>query len=233
LYGLYLCRIRDLQGVKRSLLLLIAVTWLIWFVVGSVGWLRYAVVGVAFLSMFTAKLFAVLTGGFAIWQPGDASENVTPTRRINAPNIAVAIAVALMIASPLQGTFRKEMLNRDSTAMQFAAHLDSVVPPGAVVEAFEAEIVFLSARDFRQPSLDVVMRTVRQPRAETPNGLDFYQLSRDSTYLVNGPMSKRTSLFGLSLARGCCSLLYQFGDYDLYQLGPTDRLGEGSPRAAR
>jgi hypothetical protein len=217
-YGAYLSRERNRTGLKRAFLLIAVVTWLGWFVMGSVGWLRYAVIGIAFMTLPTARLLVDLaggnTGGEAPPRGGDPSGPGAAAFR----RAAVMIAVVLMVAIPLQRTVRKALGEGDATAAEFAGDLDRIVSTGERVESFEPEIVFLSAREFSQPSLDVLMQSVRYAWLRTSDTPARYTPDSQSAYLVHGPMSKQTAIYRRYLDDGCCRLVHQVGDYELYQV---------------
>jgi 4-amino-4-deoxy-L-arabinose transferase-like glycosyltransferase len=222
IYGLCISQERSLGGVKRSFVLVIAATWLLWFVVASIGWLRYAVIGVAMMTVFTARLLVDLAGGFDVWGRHDAASGRPAARLSIGRNLAVTSAVVFMVAWPLQRIVRHGPALRDTTAIQFASELDRLVPPDAVVECFEAEIVFLSARSFSQPTSDAMIAATRHVALGHPYRPGFYRPDASSTYLVNGPVAKRAGIYARYLHQGCCTRVHEWGDYELYQVTEVD-----------
>ena len=71
-YGFTLTLPRRTEGLRWAILWLLVISNLLWFVGASVGWWRYAFLGLALGSVFVARFFADLIGGLhlkpsALW----------------------------------------------------------------------------------------------------------------------------------------------------------------------
>jgi len=219
-YGLYLSVRRETSALRIRFVLCLCLVWLVWFLFGSIGWLRYVFPALALMNIFTAKLLADLSGGFAVSLPPvfrDSKQDVAEVAR----RLAVTLALAFMILTPLQQQVLDIVRARDTTPFEFAKYLREAVPQGALIESFEPEIVFLTDHTFHQPSLPVLNAAVRHVQFGLPYPPDVYDFEPYApAYLINGVFGKYTDLYTKDLADGCCTLMGSIGAYDLYKINP-------------
>jgi hypothetical protein len=223
-YGLYIALTsrRAAQALPVLFLICTCLIWMSWFVLGSVGWGRYAFTPVAIMSLFTAKLLVDLVGHlrwpFASTSPDTGSESVQATQ---VRSVAVVIAVALMIVGPLQALGRDIVMLNDDSAAAFARYLDEHLAAGTTVESFEPEIVFLSEGGlrFHQPPYLIESLAIRHTQLGVPYPDNAYSVrEQGAAYLVAGPFSKRTEIYNRDLRSGTASLVKSVGAYDLYEI---------------
>jgi 4-amino-4-deoxy-L-arabinose transferase-like glycosyltransferase len=223
-YGLYvaLSSRRPAQALPVLFLSSTCLIWLSWFVLGSVGWGRYAFTPIAIMSLFTAKLLVDLLGQlrlpFALARPDVGAE---PAQGAGVRSVAVLMAVALMVAGPLQAVGRDIVMTRDDSPATFTRYLDEFLPAGTAIECFEPEIVFLSRGGlrFHQPPFPIESLAIRHTQLGVPypdNGYSFRE--QEATYVVAGPFSKRTEVYDRDLQSGAASLVKSVGAYDLYEI---------------
>lgn len=218
-YGLYVSRARSLLGFQRAFLIVFCISWLSWFVLGSIGWLRYAFLALAIAGILSARLLVDLADGFSVpWRalrnPGHSERETGRAAR----TLAVSAAIALMVLTPLQRTLREIIAGDGRAPFEFAGYLDANVPDGAGIASFEAEISFLSSHQFHTPSLAQEGAAIRHvqmdipypPGSRVPDDLDL-------AYIVDGPMSKWTELYAEELRTGGYLLVVSIGPYDLYR----------------
>lgn len=218
-YGVYLCKERSLMGVKRSFLLIISVIWFTWFVLGSIGWLRYAFLGAGLTSVFTAKLLTDLAGGFNVWRRRGSEAGPAPIGNLDARNAAVTLALILMIALPLAKQWRA-IPSPDASMSWRPEHVDRMfpLPQQAVIETLEAEVVFLSEHTFTQPPLGSVMEALARVVLGKDSPPAVYRPDSRASHLLIGRMARETGLYAPYLDRGCCTLLYRAGTYEMYEV---------------
>jgi hypothetical protein len=209
-YVIYLSRGRDKLSLGRLAVAGFCLVWLSWFTVGSIGWLRYAFVPNAFLSLFTAKLLIDVAEGFSV--RGQHAGR----------NLAVAVALLLMILSPLQDALRDILLTRDSTPFDVAAYIDANVPADSVIHTFEAEVAFLSDGEFVAPSMEDETRAIRHVQFGEPYPEGLQRIgSPPPEFLLEGPFAKLTEFYRPVLDGSDYTQVVSIGPYDLFRrVGP-------------
>ena len=217
IYGLFLSSERTILALKRCFLLCIIFIFLGWFLLGSIGWIRYAFPAIVLLSMFTAKLLVVLADEFSFlgWF-SSRNEMTRDELKDFIKGGAVTIAISLMIVIPLQSRFVDIVRSQDTGPFDFANYLDENISSDAVVETSETEIVFLSDRNFHQPTIDVAVATIQHVQFDEPYPPGFYDLRPvNPDYIVLGPYAKWTQLYSGYLSNRDYDLIHNIGGYEL------------------
>ncbi|MCK6540375.1 MAG: glycosyltransferase family 39 protein, partial [Anaerolineales bacterium] len=149
IYGFFISLPRTREGQKWSVLFLLAALNLLWFVVASIGWIRYAFLGLSLASIFIARLFEALTDGFRFdWSAGwfrslfDAK---------NAPRLALSLWLIAIVLIPFGKTVMDIAAPPPPYAMQMAEYLNQNVPLDAVIETWEPEMGFLTDHNYHYP----------------------------------------------------------------------------------
>jgi hypothetical protein len=185
--------------------------------VASIGWIRYAFLGLALSGIFIARLFSEITGGFKFdWNAG-LFHSITNVQ--NAYRFALTIWLAAMVAVPLTKTILEIALPGPNYAQQMAAYLDENVPMDAVIETWDPEIGFLTNHSYHYPPnalLAVAVDQVYYGGDPVQDRYDFIQTEHPD-YLLVGEFSKWTELYPLEELQENYELLQSFGDYDFYQ----------------
>jgi hypothetical protein len=188
-------------------------------VLGSIGWLRYSFLALAVTGLFSSRLLVDLADGFSVpWKalrnPGHSEGEIGRAAR----TLAVSVAIALMVFTPLQRTLKDIVAIDDHTPSEFADFLDANIPDGARIASFEAEIAFLSNHLFYSPSLAQEGAAIRHVQMDEPYPRGARDLDEvDPAFVVNGPMSKWTELYAEELGTGRFVLVVSIGPYDLYR----------------
>jgi 4-amino-4-deoxy-L-arabinose transferase-like glycosyltransferase len=219
IFGISVCSRNTRKGLKRCFILLICAVWLAWFVIASIGWLRYAFLGLALTTMFTANLFVDLSAGLT-FLPYNGIFN--RKRRFDYVfyfrSLAVTIMIVLIVLTPLQESVKQILFGDETSPFEFAQYLDERIPRRVIIESFEPEIVFLSDHFFHQPDLRVLMKTVRHVQLGEPYPAGFYSLHEiNPDYIVVGEFASWTGLYEQKLKDGSLIPVKTIGDYELYQ----------------
>ena len=134
-------------------------------------------------------------------------------------NMAVTLAIILFISIPLLQRIKDIHSAQDITPFQLAHYLNDNIRPDNVIESYEPEIVFLSEHTYHQPSLKVLMQSVRHVQLGQPYPDNFYEIEKyHPTYLIDGPFSKWTELYTKDLEDEKYVLVESIGPYDLYKI---------------
>jgi 4-amino-4-deoxy-L-arabinose transferase-like glycosyltransferase len=216
-YGLVTSLPRTRDGQKWSVIFLLVALNLIWYVVASIGWIRYAFLGLALSSVFIARLFLDITDGFKLdWSPGFL-RSLFETR--NAARFAVTIWLLAIIVIPFAKTATEIALPGPDYARQMSAYLNENVSKNAIIETWEPEMGFLTDHNYHYPPnelLAVAVDQVNYGGARVQTQYDFVQTEKPE-YLLVGQFSKWTEIYPLEQLQDQYKRVAGFGNYDLYK----------------
>ena len=217
LYGFFISLPRDRDGQKWSVVFLLTALNLAWYVVASIGWIRYAFLGLTFSGVFIARLFSDITNGFKFdWSAG-WFRSLFEVR--NAARFAVSLWLLAIIMFPLAKTVFEIALPEPAYAQQMSAYIEANVPRDAVIETWDPEMGFLSDHKFHYPPnalLAVAVDQVYYGGEPVQDRYDFIQTEHPD-YLLAGEFSKWTQIYPLEVLANEYELVISFGDYDLYR----------------
>jgi len=226
-YGFYLALTsrHPAQAVPMLFLAGTSLTWLMWFVLGSVGWGRYVFPPFAIMAFFCGKLFADLIEESGWSFPRSAGVSLADlTEPSVIRGVGIFVAVTLMVVGPLQSVARDIIMTRSDSAAAFADDLDGTLRSGTVIECFEPEVVFLSRGgfEFHQPSLPVLNTAIQHVQLGLPYPDGHYDVGRHgAAYLIHGPFAKLTGLYDRELQSSGMSMVTSVDAYDLYEIRDT------------
>jgi hypothetical protein len=216
-YGFFISLPRTRDGQKWSVIFLLIALNLVWYVVASIGWIRYAFLGLALSSMFIAHLFSEITDGFKFdWSAG-WFRSLFEIK--NATKFAVTLWLVVIVALPMAKTVLEIAAPEPAFAQQMSAYLNANVPQDAVIETWDPEMGFLTDHNYHFPPnalLAVAVDQVYYGGEPVQELYDFVQVEHPE-YLLAGEFSKWTGIYPLDELAGEYELVQTFGDYDLYQ----------------
>jgi hypothetical protein len=216
-YGFFISLPRTREGQKWSVIFLLVALNLVWYVVASIGWVRYAFLGLAFSSIFIARLFSDMTDGFKFnWSQGF----FRPLFEIrNASRFAVALWLFVMIALPLAKTAVEIAMPGPDYAKQMSAYLNESVPQDAIIETWEPEMGFLTNHTYHYPPIALLAVAANQVYygGEPVQARYKFVQTEEPEYLLVGEFSKWTAIYPLEQLRGQYEQIASFGSYDLYK----------------
>ncbi len=208
---------RRRDGIKEFHLLALVGVWLLWFVAGSVGWIRYAFVPISLSSLFLAKLFGDLTNDFhlsrdQLWQALQlGADNGSYLARLAVALVPMAI-IAYGVVAHVDRLFNASSQN----AQEMADYLTSQVQPDELIETMEWEVDFLAQNRFHHPPFEVLEEAVRRDQLGlASSGAPYSPGPASPDYLLDGPMSKTILVYADYIEQEC-SLVKSIGFYDLY-----------------
>ncbi len=218
LIGAWESRKRDGSGLVKFFLVVFVAIWVLWFLIASIGWNRY---------VFEAYVVGSVLSGYAILKIKDSASllrNRFPIigRPIPFDRVLVVIFLVVVILFALidfRIQIRSVVFYRDTSAFQFADHLESTVLPGEVIESWEWQIDALApSLVFHHPTNDWVDKKTAEIHFGTPITDSYNLLEYKPAYLIDGPFSKFTKMYSSEILGGCCVKVFSAGDYTLYQV---------------
>jgi hypothetical protein len=201
-----------------NIIFLLVVLNLVWYVVASVSWIRYAFIGLAFASLFVARLFHDLTNGFdlrGMWHGVRERASGWPMRV--APLAALGV-LALMIVLPAGRTALSIVREPAPDSFAMADYMNANVAPDALVETWEPQMGFLTDHRYHYPPQLMLNRAVRQVwQGDTPVAelYDFTALSPD--YVLAGEFSRWVNAYPFEKIQAQYDYVTTIGQYELFR----------------
>ncbi len=196
-----------------------AVTSMAWYLLLSGGSRRYLFPAVFVSSIFLAGLLRALTGGFDRSVVGNMVRGwhlsywrrLTRVQRLTLLNL---VALACLSAPVLLSTLQSP----DDSLFRLAEYLRTSVPPGAVIETYDAEILFVADQPVHFPPDGTHVRFLRRFRLGDRSVVIHYDpLAAGPGYLVVGNFSRRWEVYPDHWIAQHFRLEREFGLYALYR----------------
>ena len=137
------------------------------------------------------------------------------------PAAALVALLAAYVAAHGLNRLRDLTSTPDTAAQDFAATLQRLVGPADVVESWEWQLDVLTDRQVHHPPNVLVDRHTGRIFFGAPVDTRYDWREWSPAFLVDGPFSKFTGVYGPELANGCCALVESHGPYDLYRVSPA------------
>ncbi len=223
IYGTSFCIKKDIVSVKRVLLISIIFLWLNWFILSSIGWLRYALPALVLMDIFISKFLIDLA--LVYKTDSDIKKRITRIRSQNVIDIlkfiSVVLFIVLIILSPLQQYIKVISTWQDPSLYQFTNYLNSNITDKEIIETSEREIVFLTDHNYHQITNAVADQAIRYVQFNEPYPDNFYNIcAYQPSFLVMGWFGRWTELYKSDLAADCCENIFSINQYDLYKIKP-------------
>lgn len=222
IYGFFIALPRHREGQQWGMLLLMGITNLVWYVVGSIGTFRYAFPGLTITSLFVARFFYDLTDGFrlhgtVLWKTLRGQQPILPRNMLGWTMLAwLAVMILLLLGQTMQN-IRSQASH---TPMVMANHLSMHVSPEVLIETSEAEMGFLTDHNYHFPppfvQLDLLYNLTGRP-STTPE-YDFVE-TQHPDYILVGREGRWKELYPAEMltVQGY-KLVASIGQYELYKI---------------
>jgi hypothetical protein len=207
LWGAWLARERSRAGLRQALLLALPGAALIWFVLLSVGWGRYAFYPFILAPIWTANLLVVR---------GRAAAQRGPRWQIALAGLALA-GLLMWNGRPFFGQLLAAQQD-DFAAMR--QYLATQIPAGALIETWEWEISLDARQPIHHPTTSVTnaFTDYMMGRLPIPPGLYVADQARPA-YILEGTFGRWTTIYDAFLAQHG-QLIVEYGEYALYRVSP-------------
>jgi hypothetical protein len=213
LFGGNLALRRSQTGMRWGVLLALVAVNLGWYVLASIGWARYAFVGLAISCLFVAQLFSELTGGlkFAI-----RIHDETPARA--GLRWAMTAWLAVMIVVPLAQTARAVVFPPFNAPAQMASYLDQNISKTALIETWEPEMGFLTGHRYHFAPQALLNQAVGYIWLGKPAPSINYPVTAwgNADYILVGAFARWVNLYPQTALQTRFHLVTEIGGYDLY-----------------
>jgi len=211
---------RSKEGLRQAFLALVVIVWLIWFILLSVGWPRYAFLPLTVTAVFVARLFHDLTDGFHI--PVEKLWSAIRTGRWDFAAIgklALLALLAIIILRPLQARFSEVVSQKDTSPQAMAAYIEAHLESEAQIETWEPEICFLTGYQCHFPPVWAMDAAIKYVWYDAPPPSQYYDFRQhDTEYLLIGDFGRWTHLYEPKVVEQCYELCTSIGGYELYRV---------------
>lgn len=208
------------EYVRLSLLIL-AGSWFAWFVVFSVGWIRYIFPATFIGSIFVAGMIYDFTRGFDVAYTIQQSLTVFKGRGFNKQAMGALFVVVVILTSvprTAMALYKTYVLDADTSVQQAAKFLNSQTRPDALIETYDSELFFLLNRPYHYPPDQIHVKLIRRTFLYEDNtNIDYDPLVANPDYLVVGPHSRQWKLYDSVLQTGKFRLIRLCNRYHIYE----------------
>ena len=208
------------EQVKVALLVL-ASTWFAWFVVFSVGWIRYLFPATFFGSIFVAEMIYEFTSRYSLTYTVQQVLAFFRGRGLKREGAGALLVTAIVITSVPRtaiAVYKTYFLDADISARQAATFLNSYTSTGALIESYDSELFFLLNRPYHYPPDQIHVELIRRTFLYEENTrIDYNALAANPDYLVVGPHSKQWRLYDDVLHTGAFRLIRSYKRYQIYE----------------
>lgn len=217
IYGFFLSMPRTQAGQKWSIIFLLMVLNLAWFVVFSIGWIRYAFLGLTFAGIFIARLFYDLTGGLKVERSTGYFRAFFQGR--NALSLAVMFWLLAIIVLPMAKNVMEIAFPQPDSVRKMASYLNENIPQTALIETWDPEMGFMTDHNYHYPPNALLAIAIDQVNYEGEPVKDHYDFVQKEhpDYLLVGEFSKWTEIYSPEELVGQYEWVVTFGDYELYK----------------
>jgi hypothetical protein len=222
IYGTSLAFPRRRDGHQWFTLWVLVVWNLVWYVVASVSWLRYAFPALSVAALFVARFFQDLTHDFEL----NVAELWRGLRRREWPAPQWMLRwtltgwLAVMILVPLAQTGRQIVAPPFNAPAALADYLNAHVSREALIETWEPEMGFLTDHNYHYPPqirLNTAVGHIWQGGASPAEGYDFVQTERPA-YVLVGAFARWVEMYPPELLAERYTRVTTVGAYELYAI---------------
>lgn len=212
------------EGLIRFSLFILTSSWISWYLLFSVGWIRYM-----FPASFVASIFVSAT----LYQLSNHFDGrfivahfllVFREWQFNRHSLGAFLVVLLVCASlprTLAMFYELYLRDADSSVQEVAHFLNNGTPTGSLVETYDSELFFFLNRPYHYPPDQVHVDLIRRTFLYDDRvAIGYDPLSIGFKYLVIGPHSKQWRLYDAALQSGAFRLIRRFNRYAVYERRP-------------
>ncbi|MEZ4638897.1 MAG: hypothetical protein R2856_28715 [Caldilineaceae bacterium] len=230
LYAFFQALPRNRKSQFLGILVIFTAFNLLWFVVASVGWLRYAFVGLVFGGLFVARLFLDMIGGAERRLPRIGEILQAPARGQIGPALqaTAAVILAAMIVLPLAQSALNTLRPGENTPLAMARFMDAEVPEDALVETWEPEMGFLTDHKYHYPPAGLLNTAVGYIWLDGPPPADSYDFVQTEMpeYVLVGEFARWVDLYPADTLAESYVSVTQIGAYELYERVDQSQQGD-------
>jgi hypothetical protein len=220
-YGFFLIFPRRREGQLWGIVFVLIMVNLCWYVVASIGWWRYAFLGLAMSSLFVARFFHDLTDGFRL--SGTASQREPRPAQADVLHRGLRWTMfawlAAILVLPLGETMWEILAPGTNAPDAMASYLNEHVLKDALIETWEPEMGFLTDHNYHFPPALLLLDAVKQVNLNGPPVAQLYHFAPTELprYVLLGDFGRWVELYPNDFLAARYTLVTQIGGYELYE----------------
>jgi 4-amino-4-deoxy-L-arabinose transferase-like glycosyltransferase len=207
-------------ALVRLALLALSASWLLWYLLLSVSFLRYLFPPAYIAALFVSAWLSDLTQGFdlrgTLGRAGSALRLRGLDRRALSALLAILIVTSTLPFAVLV-LYRNYGATDSRAVLEVAAMLNTQTPPDARIETYESELHFLLNRPYHYPPDQVHVDLNRRMLLDEHTTIAYDPLAADPDYLVVGSFAGWNGLYEPVIQSGAFHLINHIGSYDIYE----------------
>jgi 4-amino-4-deoxy-L-arabinose transferase-like glycosyltransferase len=221
-YGFFLALPPRREAQQWGIVFTLVAVNLGWYVVASIGWWRYAFLGLALLSLLVARFFHDFIDGFrsseASLEEGLPQARSAPRNRVLAWAM-IAWLVAMFVV-PLGETVWEILSPGFNAPEAMAAYLDEHISQDVLIETWEPEMGFLTDHNYHFPPPMLLLAAVEQIHLDGPSIAEVYQFVQSELpeYVLLGYFGRLVEVYPADLLATRYRLVTSIGEYELYEI---------------
>jgi 4-amino-4-deoxy-L-arabinose transferase-like glycosyltransferase len=221
-YGLFAVVSRRREGQRWGIVFVLVAANLSWYVVASIGWWRYAFLGLAMSAVFVARLFHDLTSGFRpdLAATRNDAGRVASSLYDRALGSAMIVWLVALFVLPLAETMWEIVSPGSNAPEAMAAYLDEHIPSDVLIETWEPEMGFLTDHNYHFPPAMLLLDAVRQVNAGGPPVAQMYSVMQENApkYILVGDFGRWVQVYPVDLLSEHYRSVTRVGGYELYEI---------------
>jgi hypothetical protein len=191
---------------------------MLWYVIASIGWPRYAYPGWAVSSILVAKFLCDLAVEFKIEWPRVFATSWWSKFLPKLHNLSVLLLILILVLWPAQNTARRIVKGDNQAAEKFAQYIEANPPPDVLIASEEWEIDFLTNRAYLHHTKggDTFIKHLQ---LGYPLEGELYDVAAyDPDYIIDGPYNKGVGFISPEFLESRGKLIVSIGEYGLYEV---------------
>ncbi len=220
-YTAWRARRKNLHDQMWGVVWLVAVANLGWYVLASLGWIRYAFVGLSLSALMVARLWRDLFR--AVAQAHHAGQP-----RAASLGVALTLWLAAVVALPLAGTGAKLVRVPPADASAVAGWLAANVSEDTVIETWEPELGLLADHRFHYPPPSLLIHAVAHIARGGPPPASQYAFRDQGApeYVVVGAFARWVGLYADADLSVDYQRLHEQGPYVVWKRAPRSETSQ-------
>jgi hypothetical protein len=212
---------RPLDRMVRTMLILLASSWLAWFAFLCAGEPRYALPGLFVAAPCTAAFFARLTRNFDVRHIWETLTVFARSSRLNSEGRKVLVATGLLLVMVWVGVQERYAIRArddDRDLMAVTAFLHAHTPPSALIETYDSELFLFLNRPYTYAPPHVLVEIIRYHQHLGPPPM-YDPLGANPDYIVVADFGQWAGFYKPLVEQNRVRLVKTIGRYQIYEPG--------------